>query len=455
MFYTPSHGITHNTAISRNLHTYLNIRSIFLIAKPSSMLKPIPFLCLVLTLCACRAEKKPVYRTNLEQKSGNFTRYSIGKKPIIRLNLGDLSPIPSTKTSTLFELVKLIPLEDQHPLGQVEKIILLDQQIVVFDRSINNMAALFDYSGKFICKLGTIGEGPREYLRLADIQYNLYHQTLDIWDDLSRKVIQFSLDGAFVQEKNVDVFASHFAPVDSNTYLFYKGASLVDPDLDTRFITVNIKTNTILSKDFPIEPHQEAIRFEPNAILRYNRYGQGYFFNDNHYNTIYSFTPKQIQQRIFVDFGDKALPADELRFKKLDAQRYFKLLTKPGTYSTIRRPIETKDAILFQFAHGEKLLTCIHDKRTHQSRIFERFFDDLFGNALLFPPIDADEAGHFVFALDPLMIREVLLQKSEKTGIPVDQLLEQLQQSNPTAYNLAKETTATSNLMLVFVRLKS
>ena len=401
-------------------------------------------------LFSCKTEKKPIYRSQLEQKAVG-TLFEYGQKPELLLDVSKVRPLPVLALSKLFQDVEWVPLATEPPIGDIEKVIPVgSDRLLIFDYKVNNAAYLFDRSGRFVTQIGSLGEGPEEYRRIADVQYNPYSNTLDIWDDMGQKMMQFSPDGRFVQEKHLDVFATHFAPLGKGRYLFYKGASLADPELDTRFITVDIARQRVLSKDFPILPGQDALHVEPNAILRHNHFGNAYFFNDNHFNTVYAFTPSRVKQRFFVDFGKKAIPEDAIAFKKLDVQGYFKLLTRPGTYSSIRCPIETEESIVFQFLSGQQFLTCLYDKKKKRALVVERFQDDLFGNALGFIPLDADRDGRFILSLDPALIREVLHQKALREGRSMEVLLETLRESAPAAYQILKDAPEAPNPVLVF-----
>lgn len=404
-------------------------------------------------LFSCKTEKKPIYRSQLNQKAVG-TLFEYGQKPELSLDLSGVRPLPVVALSELFRDIEWVPLATEPPIGEIEKVIPVgSDRLLIFDYKINNAAYLFDRSGRFVTQIGSLGEGPQEYRRIADVQYNPYSHTVDIWDDMGQKMMQFSPDGQFVQEKHLDVFATHFAPLGDRRYLFYKGASLADPELDTRFITVDIDQQRVLSKDFPVLPGQDALHVEPNAILRYNHFGQGYFFNDNHFNTVYAFTPSRIKQRLFVDFGKKAIPETAIHFKKLDAQGYFQLLTRPGTYSSIRCPIETEESIVFQFLNGKQFLTCLYDKKKKRALVVERFQDDLFGNALGFVPLDADRDGRYILSLDPMLIREVLHQKALRNGSSPETLLKALRESAPAAYQILENAPEAPNPVLVFTRL--
>lgn len=404
-------------------------------------------------LFSCKTEKKPIYRSQLEQKAAG-TLFEYGQKPELSLDLSRVRPLPVLELSKLLRDIEWVALDAEPPIGEIEKVIPLDgDRLLIFDYKVNNAAYLFERSGRFVTQIGNLGEGPQEYRRIADVQYNPHSHTVDIWDDMGQKMMQFSPDGRFIQEKQLDVFATHFAPLGDGRYLFYKGASLADPELDTRFITVDIDRHRVLSKDFPILPGQDALHVEPNAILRYNRFGKGYFFNDNHFNTVYAFTPSRIKQRLYVDFGKKAIPETDIQFKKLDVRGYFQLLTRPGTYSSVRCPIETEGSIVFQFLNGKQFLTCLYDKEKKRALIVERFQDDLFGNALGFIPLDTDRDGRYILSLDPALIREVLHQKALQGGSSMETLLEDLRKSAPAAYQILKNTPEAPNPILVFAHL--
>lgn len=430
---------------------------IFLLKQTLVLFYPTPTVFLLAAaslLCSsCQQEKRPVYRTNLDNKSGSFSMFKANETARRRIDLTQPRITDRMLVSDLIQVEKIIPLDTAQPIGTIEKLLLLPNGILVFDKSVHNMLSLFDRQGTFITRVGNSGEGPNEFIHLSDVQYNPFRHTIDAWDESGQKMLQYRPDGSFESAQALDIFASHFAPLSATDYLFYKGSGLSDPALNTRFITVDIGTHKVRSKDFPILPFQENLHFEPGAILRYNRYTRGYFFNENHENTVYQFTPGRLEKRAFIDFGRRAIQAEDLDFKRMDAVGYFQLLTKPGLFTSIHKPMETADVFLFQFAQGKKMLTCMYDKRSKKAHVVERFYDDVFGHAFFFNPIDTDERGRFVFVLDPLLIREAILRKSETTGIPAEQLIEQLRQTQPQAHRMLEEAQLHANPILLFAHL--
>jgi len=60
--------------------------------------------------------------------------------------------------------IKYIPLEtsDLSLIAEIKKIIYEDEKIIIDDN--DNNCYLFDDNGNIICKIGSMGRGPNEYL---------------------------------------------------------------------------------------------------------------------------------------------------------------------------------------------------------------------------------------------------------------------------------------------------
>ena len=87
-----------------------------------------------------------------------------------------------------------IPLEmsDSSLVGDIEKILLTKDYIIV--RS-NELIFRFDYTGKFIRRIGTQGDGPGQYKSIWDVSVDESEQRLFLADYLSRKVLEYDLEG--------------------------------------------------------------------------------------------------------------------------------------------------------------------------------------------------------------------------------------------------------------------
>ena len=105
------------------------------------------------------------------------------------------------KLTDSFKKVHFVQLEmtDECAINMEKKIVLADSRILV--GTIHSELYCFDSeTGKFICQIGKRGEGPGEYLSIADFYYNSSDSCIVIVDVFNNRALSYSLDGEFLSE---------------------------------------------------------------------------------------------------------------------------------------------------------------------------------------------------------------------------------------------------------------
>jgi hypothetical protein len=171
-----------------------------------------------------------------------------GKKKEIIENAGniyivDFDNIPKEEKilmSSLFKKIKPIPLEttDESLIGYIHEVQIFDGKIFVLDKNYAKGLFIFDMDGKFIRKIGRIGEGTGEYIDLSDFTVDetkneIYlndrgKNSIMIYDiNTGRYIRQINLSerkySAYIQHKNGRLYADANAKSESGeSYLLYE-----------------------------------------------------------------------------------------------------------------------------------------------------------------------------------------------------------------------------------------
>lgn len=130
--------------------------------------------------------------------------------------------------TAIVESYEYIPLSTDVPMGQVDKLLVTDDQIVVFDKRQSKAVYSFELSGKLSYVLEARGNGPGEFLYPTDVDLdpegNIY--VLDVGVS---KIIKYC-QGKMVSEDPLEFRPNNFAWL-SNGYTFYTTRS----DNDEKF----------------------------------------------------------------------------------------------------------------------------------------------------------------------------------------------------------------------------
>ena len=115
-------------------------------------------------------------------------------------------------TTDVFEKITFVPLEttDAGLLRDVSDLRETAQYLFITS---DNGLYQFDVHGKFIRKIGQIGQGPGDYAGITAFDIDESQQTLFIHDYMQQKIIKYSFDGAFIESYRIPVF------VDGMTYM--------------------------------------------------------------------------------------------------------------------------------------------------------------------------------------------------------------------------------------------
>ena len=197
--------------------------------------RTIGFCVTIILLCSCTNEKRINRLEPLSSSKGNYnldllvSEDSINDikfneaKDLYVINI-PLKPNYS-KLDTIFSSYKFIPLETSKEciIGNVTKIISCDNCFCILDRD-NKNAFIFEKDGRFRCKLGDKGHGPKEHIDAWNIAYNKEKGSIALLDLSGRKLQHFDLYGNFLLEQPLYLLFTDLAYIDEELVL-YTGTS--------------------------------------------------------------------------------------------------------------------------------------------------------------------------------------------------------------------------------------
>jgi hypothetical protein len=201
---------------------------------------------------------------------------SVSDHPVIDL---DVPREEAIKASALFKNVKTIILEEdrQSLLGRADAIQLFDGYLYIIDSHIAKTLLVFDLEGKFVRKIGGIGRGPGEYIRIVDFTIDKENKILYILDDLGLKANKYkTTDGSYIGSINM-----HFGRTNIMSIQFYNNALYArnhpwdDNTDDCLFMKLDPKTGSILEKYLNAAQHNKGWNesMHKTFSLFYNRSG--------------------------------------------------------------------------------------------------------------------------------------------------------------------------------------
>ena len=331
-------------------------------------------LLLIITLLGCSSNKKqePISKSGV---------------PVINLS-EDVSTVPSLLLSESAEKLEIVSLEmtDQSMLGEIRRIQVTDYNIWI-DHGREFYIYRFSRSGKFLNKIGSIGQGPGEYTTYSTFLVDEDKKEVYIIAN-TNGVLAYDFEGNF-KRKIVDIqtilqlFSSVYDQYILNNQKFFatQNFALYRPiDKDSLWSFVSLGDDFQKKKYFKNPAHvgkEELIIANRANMDRMVNYWREYLTSMDTYNgqltlkypdtdTIYCYddATNQLlpQYAIFTDEEKGDYEATHLWFKDRKSFDYFSIFSY----------YPTKDFVYLIGSKGEEVYTYCYNKKDGSVRLQKR-----------------------------------------------------------------------------------
>ena len=321
--------------------------------------------------------------------SSNMKQEPISKSGIPVINLSeDVSTVPSLLLSESAEKLEIVSLEmtDQSMLGEIRRIQVTDHNIWI-DHGREFYIYRFSRTGKFLNKIGSIGQGPGEYTTYSTFLVDEDKKEVYIIAN-TNGVLAYDFEGNF-KRKIVDIqtilqlFSSVYDQYILNNQKFFatQNFALYRPiDKDSLWSFVSLGDDFQKKKYFKNPAHvgkEELIIANRANMDRMVNYWREYLTSMDTYNgqltlkypdtdTIYCYddATNQLlpQYAIFTDEEKGDYEATHLWFKDRKAFDYFSIFSY----------YPTKDFIYLVGSKGEEVYTYCYNKKDGSVRLQKR-----------------------------------------------------------------------------------
>ena len=105
--------------------------------------------------------------------------------------------------SRIFSKMKYIHLESstqESIIGTITRMVITGNKDIVILDGVNFKIVRYDCEGHFLNLIGERGHGPNEYVLPTAIDYDKYTNQILVWDDASKKILYYTLDGKIAKK---------------------------------------------------------------------------------------------------------------------------------------------------------------------------------------------------------------------------------------------------------------
>lgn len=203
---------------------------------------------------------------------------------------------------------KIIPLETKEDclITSIDKVFIVDSSLVVWDKGSNHIL-IFDNTGRYLRSIGSKGPSPEEYIEIGDIQ--MKHDTIQILDVATRKIISYDISGHFISSIQSDYYLYTFYITPEG----YWGINAYQNNDHYNLILLDNNLKTIKQGYFASE---RILPFRPTNNFSKNEKTNELIFHYQYNDSIYKIQKDSIIPFIALDFGQKE------NLKDLDTENY-------------------------------------------------------------------------------------------------------------------------------------
>ena len=361
----------------------------------------------------------------------------------------------SIPLSSIFNHVRTIILEngDDCLIGNINDLQVFDGNIYILDSRKAKSLFVFDMEGKFIQKIGGIGNGPGEYLEPNDFTLDRENRIIYLCD-LRNRIHKYQLNGTFINTITINTpNSAKGTPNSKAIFIQYYNGRLYSSQIwwdksDDNYMLLEIDPSDgkILSSSLPVKYNKG---WNELYFSGYSRFFMSRANNPPRYN--------QMFMDYIVSIGKEITPYIELKSKYLTTESDIEdFRGKDGlpvnTMNVIRSPkifnvncfIENDDFIRFRLGMQlSSLFTVVFYKKTGEVKLANYLRNDL-----IYKQDQKSALGGFVFAdakgayeiLDTQRGMHNYIQSSvmENKVVPdldkLDQLMKLTAESNPAIF---------------------
>lgn len=292
--------------------------------------------------------------------------------------IGDVISIPITDMETdngmlsdYADEVIMIPLEfsDDCLLGEIDKVVMSDSCIFVMENENQKGIYVFDHTGKFLCRIGSHGEGPEEFVDLSDFSLDEKERLVYLYDLTRKKVLVFSYEGDFIKDIYMNYYADNFEYQNGLFYLYRENPVYGDPLCS--LVIKNDKGETVNA----YYPLIEKSKYGHNCIFR--KLDNEILFAEDMRDSIFTIKGDKLIPKYFIDYKDKSMSKVDRESIRNGKRKHYSVVQETKKMAGIRDIFEINDKV---FINNVYILTpkfTVYDKKTQEVKTFTSLINDL------------------------------------------------------------------------------
>jgi hypothetical protein len=285
--------------------------------------------------------------------------------------------------SSMYKCIKTTVLETNELclIGTMNKMRVYNNYIIILDANVAKSVLIFDTNGRFIQKIGSIGQGPGEYIQPFDFTVDMEGNEIYILDSFLSKINKYNLTtGKFIYSINFDknvrsfnieyvgglLFAdAYFRNHSDDNYLI---RIIQEPSgkIDGHFLNVK-EYNKGISNISSINNNVFHLRENGNVAFIQPFMDKIINLSKDSVSTLFEIKSKDVLTSEIIKTAMEKNPS-----------RYGLDLPQYNKYYQIIDFVEHNNILQFNYKKGNQLRMILFNKLTNEVSIIQKRWDDLF-----------------------------------------------------------------------------
>jgi hypothetical protein len=255
---------------------------------------------------------------------------------------------PTTEPS-VFDNVNIIALETANDnfIGTVKWVEFCDS--IIFIGDLNEKIFAFNSSGKFLYRVGNVGNGPEDYIALSTFFVDTYNKQVVVIDQMKKALIKYGLDGTF--RSKVKLFDKD---IDPNAAVIYDSQyALLNSDI-TPWTNLAYKLYDISNGQTMLTKSYYGISVE-GYVLDFSKHPMTKFNDELHFimplcDTVFSCYDSRFEPKYVIEHSCKMAPIGQynLTAQKSKTALDFQYI-QDGFFTGFTDIFETQEHLLLNY----------------------------------------------------------------------------------------------------------
>lgn len=285
------------------------------------------------------------------------------------------SPVHSV--SEMAHTIEYVPLS-LPIIGEIGSRIIHSQNLFFVPTNYPACIHIFDEAGNSASNICQQGEGPGKYKSISDFIVAPSGDALYILSRNSFKIMKYDLDGNFIEDYKIPVYASKFEIWDDERFVLYCGNEKTEYNA-TKIVFYNYQTGETEEGPFPINAKESRYLnfFDRNNFLKTEDDELYFFYGFN--DTIYRLAHQEAVPHRVINFGKHTIPPEFYAQEFQDVMDFMSRVRNPANDFAARiiGYYETDTHIHFIFEFRQKFLMVFYDKNSETYTLSSEMEDDM------------------------------------------------------------------------------